>query len=51
MANSVNGEVVSFDSTCKEALKKHFQIFDMSHTLKSEPKTAISTLHGFWKGS
>ena len=26
MANSVNGEVVSFDSTCKEALKKHFQI-------------------------
>ena len=43
MANSVNDEVVSFDSAFKEALKC-LPEFNMSSALKTEQKEAISTL-------
>ena len=43
MANSVNDEVVSFDSAFKEALKCLSE-FNMSSALKTEQKEAISTL-------
>ena len=42
MANSVNGEVVSFNSAFEEALRC-LSKFDMSCTFKLEQKRTIST--------
>ena len=42
MANSVNGEVVSFNSAFEEALRC-LSKFDMSRTFKLEQKRTIST--------